>query len=319
MAVTVVATDFGNHCDVLIDRGIASTIDRVIVDFPSFAGRFKGMMTFERLEQLVNKFGKLITRLPDHATVTISATGEAQRLLREWFAFEGLDWEIVPETVFASYAPLVRDQRTNNHFITRTDEYTWCATYKKTSNVSWKMNEVAVPTNVVNCFGNYPFPEDALTAVHSYRTRVHIGISAAREDLLWEAQQFATEADRLAFVQYMHGTLIKFDQSGEWLHFPSGIVNAQGITDRQSQAGRNLELYPTTSKHLSTSRVFHLCNWLMQAMTSPGELVYTPFDGLGNLAAAAVVNHRNSIVCELNEGRAATVSKMRDELLGAST
>lgn len=316
MAVSITAGDFGNHVDSLIDRGIVPTIDRVVCDFPSFAGRFKGMVNDARMQQLVNKLGKLILLLPDHATVTISCTGEAQKLIKQWFAFNGLEWELAPGSAFASYAPYARDIRNNDHFITRTDQYTWCATWKKMSNTDWAMNDVAMPTaqQAPNSFDGYPYPTDEQTAIHSYRTPVHVGIKDAREDLLWEGMHFATEADRLAFVQYMHGMLVRVDGSTAWKHFPSGVQPFQGVTSNQAAACRDIVNYPTLGAHLSRSKIFHLCNWVIQTFTNAGENVYMPFEGEGSLTAAAVISGRSGIVCEYNSGRAEVCRSIRDEL-----
>lgn len=316
MAVTITAADFGNHVDTLIGRGVASTIDRVVCDFPSFLGRFKGMMDESRMQQLVNKLGKLILLLPDHATVTISCTGEAQRLIKQWFAFNGLDWEIAPGSAFAAYAPHARDKRTNDHFITRTDQYTWCATWKKVSNTDWSMNNVAMPTaqEAPSVFNDYPFPTMQQTAIHSYRVPVHVAFGEAREDLIWEQMRFATEPDRLAFVQYMNGMLVRMDGSDDWMHFPSGVWPVHGVTSNQAAACRNIADYPNISTHISNSKIFHLCNWLIQTFTNAGENVYMPFDGSGTLTAAAVVSGRSGIVCELNAGRADLARAIRDEL-----
>ena len=57
-----------------------------------------------------------------------------------------------------------------------------------------------------------------------------------------------------------------------------------------------------------------LASWILATHTNPGDRILDPFCGYGSMVAAAIVNGRDIVGVEYNDGRAANAKRVIKDL-----
>jgi len=318
MAHIIKQAPFQNHVDEIIDRQIR--IDRIICDFPSFAGRWPGVPDEQTLDTLLSKLQKLLksnVMSPD-STITISFTGIAQEKFDAWMDREGKNYiEHMPDEDFTCFFNYLMDLRTRAMFVGRRDIWACTRTYRKVGS-NYKPNDVEPITNVPSKFDDFPYPESRdLYTIHSYRSPVHHGINEAREDLVWTENQGLDNIELAnKFLRRPQGCMVNFNRDRHKFTHKASMVHKAGpyITDKMFDALTSREFDPGLFR-MNRSNWFHLAMWMVERYSNEGENVYNPFMETGELAAAIMISKRNLIGVEYNLGRTERVLAMHKQLL----
>lgn len=317
MQHTIRNADFANEVDRIITKDIK--FDRIIVDFPSVAGRWPGIKTKERLSFQLGKLQKLVKsdQLLPHGSITLSITGDIQREWKDWMAYEGHKYiEEVPNSLFTVYTVALVDTRDDSLFVTRRIDWTWVQTYRKVGS-EFTLNHVdpikTWPGKFANFMNGEPLDRSKLT-VHSFRPPFHKGINETAEWDSWKRARELHLPENQQFLGSLSGVLVNFDTDRGNYHHHAGWVksNVPFVTDKVFNATQD---DTKASFQLNKNREFHFNMWLMQACSNEGEHVFNPFAFDGTTAVAGFLTKRKMYVIDFNKGRTDNIGRLHNDLV----
>ncbi len=269
--------------------------------------------------------------------VTVSATGVAQERWDEWFEAEGNTiFELVPDSTWAMFRPTCfksLGNRRTEHLWHRRDDWTYVRTYRKIGS-SYTVDRDAWPEfrHVRNQMADFPFP-DSMNDVEmsAFRAPVHKGLNEAKEQQKWLIKKgleysVVLRDDGVEIVtqiedpgHYSGGYIVQFSSDPkDWYHIPKTLYNTVGtninfnnaILDKFDDVTR-----PGLRNLLSgTHRHVMLSNWMIATHTKVGDRILDPFCSFGSNIAAAIINERDIVGVEINEGRAHQAKRVIKDL-----
>ena len=306
------------------------SVQRLIADIPSFAGRYPGTLTYTAMIDCVNSVIDLMKNCVSE-TATISVTGEAQVKFDAWIdSEENTQWELVPNSEFATFKPIYRNVQTNKQFWGRRDEWTYVRTYRKIGSdylVPW--SNFSGVQGVIEGGEGYPMPASrADITISAFRLPVHKGADESKEAQKWlqknNIQYSETYSEDRARDQVTAvsdpgrilpaGHIIAPSDFDLYLHIPARLYNQGRIAGRQvmqfSKSG-NVGLNNLLGE--GTYRV-PFYNWLVQTFSEEGDTILDPFCGNGSSAVASIINKRGFIGVEYNADRARNAQLACEEI-----
>ena len=296
------------------------SVQRLIADIPSFAGRYPGTLTYTAMIDCVNAVIDLMKNCVTD-TATISVTGEAQVKFDTWIASDdNTEWELVPNSEFTTFKPYYSNIQTNKHFWGRRDQWTYVRTYRKIGSdhlVPWSRYDGV--DYVIGGGNQFVMPESrADIEVSAFRLPVHKGADESKEAQKWlqkndikysETYSEDRARDQITAVSdpgriLDDGIVIAPSDFQLYMHIPSRLYNQGYLQGQQinefSQPGNE------GLRNLVTSDCYGVpfYNWLVQSFSDVGDTILDPFCGSGASAVASIVNRRGFIGVEYNADRA---------------
>jgi len=314
------------------------TFDRIIADVPSFIGRWGGAHGEGKVRDCVSACADIAKRfLTDDGTITISATGVAEERWDEWMEAEGNTiFELVPNSTWAMFRPTCfksLGNRQTEHYWHRRDDWTHVRTYRKIGS-DYTINREGWDTftHIANQMAEFPFPDSMNDVTLSpFRAPVHKGINEAKSFQKWMIKKnidygVVYRDDGVEIVttvndpgHLVNGYVVQFSPDpADWIHLPKEIVShvTEGVGfsddvvakfyDRSRPGLNNL----TSGNH----RFVNLASWIIATHTNVGDKVLDPFCSHGSLIAAAIVNGRDPVGVEYNQGRAEKAKRVIKDL-----
>lgn len=314
------------------------TFDRIIADVPSFIGRWGGAHGEGKVRDCVSACADIAKRfLTEDGTITISATGVAEERWDEWFEAEGNQhFELVPNSTWAMFRPSCfksLGNRQTEHFWHRRDDWTYVRTYRRIGS-DYTINRAAwnTYTHVRDQMAEFPFPDSMNdVTISPFRSPVHKGLNEAKSFQKWLIKKnlnygVVNRDDGVEIVttvndpgHMVNGYVVQFSPDpADWIHLPKEIVVHDGagigfdaatvdkFYDRSRPGLNNL----TTGNH----RFVNLASWIVATHTNVGDKILDPFCSHGSIIAAAIINGRDPVGVEYNQGRAELAKRVIKDL-----
>lgn len=312
--------------------------DHIIADVPSFIDRWAGAQGLGKIRDCVSAVADIAkNRLSADGRITISATGVAEERWDEWMEAEGNTiFELVPNSTWAMFRPTgfkSLGNRRTEHFWHRRDDWTHVRTYRKIGS-DYTINRNAWPsfTHVNNQMADFPFPDSMNDVeISAFRAPVHKGLNEAKEFQKWLLKKgleygVRYRDDGVEIVNsiadpghFAGGYIVQFSSDpADWYHIPKTLYNTVGTNlnfhnatldkfdDSTRPALRNL----TSGNH----RHVMLSSWMITTHTNVGDRILDPFCSFGSNIAAAIINERDIVGVEANEGRAHNAKRVIQDL-----
>ena len=328
--------DITNMINVFESNG--DRFDRIIADVPSFIDRWGGAQGLGKLRDCVSAVADMSKRfLSDDGTVTVSLTGVAEERWDEWMEAEGNTiFELVPNSTWAMFRPSCfksLGNRQTEHYWHRRDDWTYVRTYRKIGS-DYTINRAAwnTYTHVRDQMAEFPFPDSMNdVTISPFRAPVHKGLNEAKSFQKWLIKKnlnysVVQREDGVEIVKtvsdpghLVNGYVVQFSPDpADWIHLPKEIVVHDGagigfdadtvdkFYDRSRPGLNNL----TSGNH----RFVNLASWIVATHTNEGDRILDPFCSHGSIVAAALINGRDVVGVEYNQGRAALAKRVIKDL-----
>jgi hypothetical protein len=312
--------------------------DHIIAEVPSFVGRWGGAQGLGKIRDCVSACADIAkNHLSADGRITISATGVAQERWDEWMEAEGNTiFELVPDSTWAMFRPTAfksLGNRRTEHFWHRRDDWTHVRTYRKIGS-DYTVDRAAWPEfrHVRSMFADFPFP-DSMNDVEmsAFRAPVHKGLNEAKEFQKWMLKKgiewdsvYRDDGVEIPTAisdpgHFAGGYIIQFSTDpADWYHIPKTIYNTVGTNINFNNA--ILDKFDDTTRpglrNLRSGNHRHvmLSSWLVATHTKVGDRILDPFCGMGSTVAAAIINERDIVGVEVNDGRASNAQRVIQDL-----
>ena len=312
--------------------------DHIIAEVPSFVGRWGGAQGLGKIRDCVSACADIAkNHLSADGRITISATGVAQERWDQWMEAEGNTiFELVPDSTWAMFRPTAfksLGNRRTEHFWHRRDDWTFVRTYRKIGS-SYTINREAWPEfrHVRNQFADFPFPESMNDVeMSAFRAPVHKGLNEAKELQKWllkKGIQWSSvyRDDGVEIVNQLEdpghfsgGYIVQFSTDpADWYHIPKTIYNTVGtnINFNNETLDKFDDMTRPGLKNLRSGNHRHvmLSSWMVATHTNVGDKILDPFCSWGSTVAAAIINERDIVGVEVNDGRAHNAKRVIQDL-----